>query len=211
MSQDTETLQSTDTFSEDEKEPAKAGKKKRTPLSYIREALLYVVLFAVCLYVMPNYVVQRTLVDGESMENTLHDKENLLVDKLSYRFTDPKRYDIIVFYPKGREVKSKYYVKRIYGLPGETIQIRDNTIYINGEPIEDPYAKDVTGDGGVAEEGVTLADDEYFVLGDNREVSLDSRASKEEQPGAPGFVKMKNIAGKVILRIWPLDKFGVPD
>lgn len=135
------------------------------------------------------------------MEETLHEGESLLVNKLS--FYEPSRYDIIVFYPQGEEV-DEYYVKRIYGLPGETVQITGNDIYINGEKIEDNYAKNAMDDSGIAEEPLTLADDEYFVLGDNREVSLDSR-----DPDV-GPVKEKNIAGHVVLRIWPLSKFGKP-
>ena len=109
--------------------------KKKT----LVEALIYVLLIIVCVWLVPKYVVQRTVVSGESMQDTLQNGESLLVDKVSYHFTDPKRYDIIVFYPKGRDVE-EYYVKRIYGLPGETVQIKDNDIYINGNKIDDPYA-----------------------------------------------------------------------
>ena len=194
---------------ENEQKKDKKEKKKRTPLSYIIEGLIYLVLIFVCVYVVPNYVIQRTVVKGESMEDTLHNKESLLVDKISYRFHDPERYDIIVFYPRGRDVE-EYYVKRIYGLPGETIQIKENDIYINGKKIDDPYAKDAMLSAGLAEEPYTLAEDEYFVLGDHRSVSLDSRTTPEMQPDGPGPVKFENIAGKVVLRIWPLSKFGVP-
>ena len=184
-------------------------KKKPSKLKYLIEGLIYIALIVICVYVVPNYVIQRTIVSGESMEDTLHDKESLLIDKISYRFTDPKRYDIIVFYPKGRDV-NEYYVKRIYGLPGETIQIKGDDIYINNEKIEDPYAKDAMSTGGIAEEPFTLAEDEYFVLGDHRSLSQDSRFTPEDDVNAPGPVKFENIAGKVILRIWPLNKFGVP-
>ncbi|MCR5692261.1 MAG: signal peptidase I, partial [Eubacterium sp.] len=83
----------------------------------ILELLIYAALIFVCVWVVPRYVVQRTVVSGESMMDTLHDEESLLVDKISYRFSDPERYDIVVFYPMGRDVE-EYYVKRIYGLPG---------------------------------------------------------------------------------------------
>ncbi len=195
-------------FNEEER-PSEVRKPSR--LKYVIEGLIYIALIVVCVYVVPKYVIQRTVVKGESMEDTLHDAESLLIDKISYRFTDPKRYDIIVFYPKGRDV-DEYYVKRIYGLPGETIQIKGNDIFINGEKIDDPYAKDSMSTGGIANEPYTLGEDEYFVLGDHRSVSQDSRFTPEtsNDKNAPGPVKFENISGKVILRIWPLGKFGVP-
>lgn len=211
--------------------------KQRKVTSYLLEFLIYAVLIFFCICIVPNYIIQRTVVSGASMQDTLEDKESLLVDKISYRFSAPKRYDIIVFYPKGRDV-DEYYVKRIFGLPGETVQIKDNDIYINDEKVEDPYAKDAMSSAGIANEPYTLGDDEYFVLGDHRSISVDSRyidpdsalassaqafveshkANADEidnyeyyEENGPGPVKFENIAGKVILRIWPLKKFGSPD
>lgn len=193
-----------------ENEEENKEKKKRSPLSYLLEGLVYIALIITCVYIVPNYVVQRTVVSGDSMQDTLQNEESLLVDKISYRFTDPKRYDIIVFYPKGRDVE-EFYVKRIYGLPGETIQIKGDDIYINGSKIDDPYAKDSMDSAGIAKEPYTLADDEYFVLGDHRSVSIDSRITPDDPLEGPGPVKFENIAGKVFLRIWPLKKFGIPE
>ena len=177
--------------------------KKRSALSIVVELLIYAILVVVCVFWVPEHVVQRTVVKGESMENTLHDEESLLVNKLKYKFSDPERYDIVVFYPKGRDV-DEYYVKRVYGLPGETIQIKENDILVNGEKIDDEYAKNVMDDAGIAEEPITLGEDEYFLLGDNRMVSLDRRDPEV------GLVKKENIAGHVALRIWPLSQFGTP-
>ena len=136
------------------------------------------------------------------MESTLHNKENLLVEKVSYRFKDPDRFDVIVFYPYGRE-SDDYYIKRVIGLPGETVQIKGDTIYINGEEIKENYGKDPMVYAGIAEEPLKLADDEFFVLGDNREVSEDSRYEEV------GPVKRENIEGKAILRIYPFSEFGI--
>ena len=202
-------------------------KKKRSPLSIGIEIGIYALLLFICIYVVPTFVVQRTAVSGESMEETLHDGESMLINKLSYRFHDPERYDIIVFYPKGKEVDdSEYYVKRIYGLPGETVQIKENDIYINGKKIEDPYAKNAMDEAGLAAKPYKLKEDEFFVLGDNRQVSLDSRKiptqDKEKyadmyneedleymsEDDAPGPVTRDKIEGKVFFRIWPLSEFG---
>lgn len=185
----------------DNKPISKAMKIK----NIIKEAIIYVLIFIVVLYFIPNYVIQKTIVDGPSMENTLENKDHLFVEKLSYRFGNPKRFDIVVFYPYGREDKDDYYVKRVIGLPGETIQIIGSDIYINGEILEENYGKDPITYAGIASEPIKLNDDEYFVLGDNRTVSLDSRYEKV------GVVDGDLIDGKVILRIWPLNKFGLLD
>ena len=195
---------------DDLQENRKAARKKRSPFSIIFEVLLYVAIIVFCIFVVPTYILQRTVVDGNSMQDTLQNGDSLLVNKFIYRIHDPERYDIIVFYPKGHDV-DEYYVKRIYGLPGETVYIDNNSIYINGKKIDDPYAKDAMDDSqielGTKEKPYTLKSDEYYVLGDHRSVSLDSRSIPQgEDPDAPGPVKRENIAGKVFLRIWPLNQ-----
>lgn len=175
--------------------------KKRKVKGIITELLIYAAIIVMCVCVVPKYVLQRTIVDGTSMMDTLSDGDNLLVEKVTYRISDPKRFDVIVFYPHGRQ-SSDYYIKRVIGLPGETIQIKGNTIYINGKAIKENYGKDPMTESGIAEEPLKLADDEFFVLGDNREISDDSRYEDV------GPVKRKNIAGRAILRISPLSEFG---
>lgn len=170
--------------------------------SLIRELIIYALLLILCVRIVPTYIIQRTIVDGPSMEDTLHDGESLLVEKISWHFGWIDRFDIIVFYPYGREVEEEYYVKRVIGLPGETVQIIGSEIYINGEVLEENYGKDPIMNPGRAAEPITLGEDEYFVLGDNRAVSLDSRYD------SVGNVKRENIGGKAIFRIWPLNKFG---
>lgn len=168
----------------------------------IKEIALYAVIFVLFVFIIPRYVVQLTIVDGRSMTNTLQDKDRLFVEKISYRFNDPERFDIIVFYPEGRD-SDEYYVKRVIGLPGETVQIKDSVIYINDEPIEDNYRKEFyISYNGIASEPVTLGEDQFFVMGDNRNGSTDSR-----DPSV-GLVDRENIDGRVVLRVYPFDKIG---
>ncbi len=178
--------------------------KKSSLKSFLFDLLFYAILIFVSLYVVPNYVLQRTIVDGESMENTLSDGEHLFVEKISYRMDILNRFDIIVFYPYGRD-NEEYYVKRIIGLPGETLQIKNSKIYIDGEVLEENYGKEPILDPGRAAEPIVLEDDEYFVMGDNRNISKDSRYS------VVGNVQRKNIGGKAFFRISPLKEFGTID
>lgn len=170
----------------------------------IVELCIYVAIIVLCVAFVPKYVLQRTIVEGKSMMNTLKNGENLLVEKVSYHFTDPDRFDVIVFYPHGRE-STDYYIKRVIGLPGETVQIIGEDIYIDGEKLEENFGKDPIIEAGMADEPIKLGDDEFFVLGDNRTVSEDSRYEEV------GPVKRENIEGKAILRIYPLSEFGTFD
>ena len=163
---------------------------------------LYVVFVIAAVWVVITFVGQRTEVSGDSMYNTLEDGDNLWIDKLSYRFTDPERYDIVVFPYNGSDV---FYIKRIIGMPGETIRIdEEGNIYINGEVLEEDYGYEtiVPGMIGRAGEEITLGDDEYFVMGDNRNDSKDSRFEEV------GNIHRDEFEGKAAIRIWPLSKFG---
>lgn len=200
---------------EKEKDSEEKVEDKNKPLSKkilsgITELLLYIVIAVVCIFVIPKYVIQRTEVSGPSMESTLHDKDSIMVEKVSYRFGNPSRFDIIVFYhffdednqDKKDENAYDLYVKRIIGLPGETVQIVGETILINGKPLEENYGKDPINYQGVAEEPIVLGEDEYFVLGDNREVSQDSRYEEV------GNIKKDQIVGKAWVRVYPFNKMG---
>lgn len=165
--------------------------------------LLYIVIVIGATYLIVTYVGQRTKVSGDSMEATLHDEDNLIVDKISYRFRDPKRYEIIVFPYKYAE--NTYYIKRIIGLPGETVQIIDGYVYINGEKLDETYGLEVIDSTkyGLAAEPIVLGEDEYFVLGDNRNHSSDSR-----DPSV-GILNREDLMGRAWVRIWPLNSIGV--
>ena len=146
-----------------------------------------------------HFVGQRTVVNGVSMQPTLSDGDNLIVDKLSYRFHDPDRFDIIVF----PQEDGRYFIKRIIGLPGESVRIdEDGFIYINGENLQESYGKEVMRDPGLAKDGIQLGADEYFVLGDNRNDSMDSRMAEV------GPIVGERIIGRAWLRIYPFDQIG---
>lgn len=163
---------------------------------------IYLFVVLVLTYLVITFVGQRTQVSGSSMETTLSDEDNLIVDKISYRFSEPKRFDIIVFPFEYEE--DTYYIKRIIGMPGERVQIDgEGNIYIDGEVLEESYGREIMESPGRAWEEITLAEDEYFVLGDNRNHSSDSR-----DPSV-GNIKRKDIIGRAFLRIWPFEKFGI--
>ncbi len=179
--------------------------EKSNEKSIMRELfgwVLYILIVVGLTYLILTYVGQRTRVSGHSMETTLSDGDNLIVDKLSYRFGDPKRYDIIVFPYKYKE--NTYYIKRIIGLPGETVQVTDGYAYIDGELLEsDVYGAEIMDNSGIAGEPLTLDEDEYFVLGDNRNNSSDSR-----DPSV-GILTREDLLGRAWIRIYPFDKMGV--
>jgi signal peptidase I len=140
-------------------------------------------------------VVQQRLVEGTSMEPTLHTGQRLLINRLAvHGFGQPQRGDIVVFHSWG---DGKDYIKRVIGLPGERVAIHDATVYIDGTALDEPYLDQPTHDT-VAE--VTLAQDEYYVLGDNRGNSADSRFY--------GPLHADHIVGTAFLSLWPLEDFG---
>ncbi len=190
---------------EEEEQPRKKKKKDKKKKKQEKEeinivkdlislALYILAIVAVCWLIL-TYVGQRTEVSGDSMNDTLHNGDSLWIDKLSYHFKDPERFDIVVF--PYEEEDDTYYIKRIIGLPGETVYIdEDGVIYINDEPLEEDYGKEVIEENhrGLAAEPVTLGDDEYFVMGDNRNNSRDSRLSDV------GNIHKDKFVGKAVFR-----------
>ena len=166
--------------------------------------IVYIAFICLFVFLILHYVGQRTVVRGDSMDNTLRDGQNLIMDKISYRFHDPERFDIVIFPGPEENGEHPYYIKRVIGLPGEIVQIKDGAVYINGERLtEDVYGiTDYIDEPGIAEEPLLLGEDEYFCLGDNRPVSYDSRYEEV------GTVERSEIVGKVWIRIWPLSLFG---
>ncbi len=170
-------------------------------LKEILSTSLYLLFVLCAIYLVIHFVGQRTQVQGSSMEPKLSSDDNLIVDKISYRFHDPERFDIVVF--PFRYEENTFYIKRVIGLPGETIRIDEmGNILIDGNILEESYGKEVIQNPGRAYEEIVLADDEYFLMGDSRNNSTDSR-----DPSV-GNVRRDEIVGRAWLRIWPLDKFG---
>ena len=158
--------------------------------------IVSILLIVAVSYLIVTFVGQRTQVSGSSMETTLSDGDHLIVDKISYRFREPQRYEIVVF--PYRYEKNTYYIKRIIGLPGETVQIVDGYIYINGKQLDEHYGNEIIEEAGMAAEPVTLGEDEYFVMGDNRNDSKDSRYWINP------YVSKDKILGKAVFRYWPI-------
>ncbi len=146
-----------------------------------------------------NYCIWHTQVDGISMEPALENGDKLIIDKLSYHFRDPERFEIVVFPQK----IGVYYVKRIIGLPGETVQIKDGKIYINDILLVENYGNEPIDEDYTMELPVTLGKDQYFVLGDNRNHSVDSR-----EPSV-GAVSKNYIVGRAWMILYPKDRIQV--
>lgn len=218
-------------------EITKKGEEKNNIIKklVIKEAIefvLYIAFVLLCVFLIITFVGQRTVVNGDSMYDTLEDEDNLWVDKFTYHFKDPERFDIVVFpvYDsdqdrayvfsenatddidwKAMEEKDHkdedydYFIKRIIGLPGERVRIdEEGNIYINGEILKEDYgyeAIDIDHIGRASKE-VMLGEDEYFVMGDNRNNSEDSRYY------VVGNLNRKRIKGKAVFRLWPLSGFG---
>ena len=160
---------------------------------FIKDAIKYI-LFIIIVLVIAIYVIGLQQIIGDSMNPTLNNNDVIIVDKLTPKFINLKRGDIISFYFE----ESKFLIKRVIGLPGEHIEIKNNKIYINNEEIND-YVTANTSDFSLTELGYKkIPENMYFVLGDNRENSLDSRDYRV------GLIHKDNIIGKKIVRLWPL-------
>ncbi|MCI8947961.1 MAG: signal peptidase I [Lachnospiraceae bacterium] len=167
-------------------------KKKKISSTALREiAEWFFLVFTAILIatVLVFSIGMRTSVIGVSMEPGLYNGQEILINHFLYKIVSPKRGDVIVFLPNGNQ-NTHYYVKRVVGLPGETVQIKDERLYINGVLAEEDEGYDKMADAGITENEITLGSDEYFVLGDNRNNSEDSRS------GNIGPIKRDNIVGK---------------
>lgn len=164
---------------------------------WILEICITIAIAFVCTY----FFGVRSSVIGSSMSAQLEDGDEVLINRFSYKFTSPKPGDVIAFFPNGN-TNTHYYVKRVIGVPGDSVQIKDGVIWINGEEYEETIASARMEEAGIAAEPMTLGEDEYFVLGDNRNNSEDSRFANI------GNVKEDYIIGKVWFIIAPRNKIG---
>ncbi len=183
----------------------KQRKKFNVPL--FKEILSWIIEIAVVVaiaYVIVSFWGFRTSVVGPAMENTLSNDNQILVNRFHYILSDPKAGDIIVFRPNGNE-KSHYYVRRVIGVPGDTVLIQNGAVYINGELYNENVDVASIEDAGLAADKIELKEDEYFVLGDNRNNSEDSRYANI------GNIKKEYIVGKAWFRLGSIGDIGFID
>jgi signal peptidase I len=160
---------------------------------FIQESLQVVLPALILALTVHLFLAQATIVYGQSMEPNLYERQRLIIDKVSYHFFPPQRNDIVVIAMPDMD---EMLVKRVIGLPGETVEVRNGVVYVNNEPLPEPFPHDL---GYQSMEATVLGPLNYFVMGDNRDNSNDSRSF--------GPVQREYILGRVWLRYWPLDQF----
>lgn len=157
---------------------------------FLSDALKYILIGIVILLIFV-YVISLEQVIGPSMEPNYKEREIYLLNKIKYKFTDPKRFEVVVVSTSS----SKYMIKRVIGLPNDKLEYKNNNLYINDELIEENYDRT----GSTENFGpLIIPENSYFVLGDNRENSTDSRKF--------GYIEKKDVIGKVEFRLWPIIK-----
>ncbi|MDE5055344.1 signal peptidase I [Niallia taxi] len=156
---------------------------------YIRKNLVVFIVACIFLFVTRSYLFSLGKVDGESMYPTLNDHDYVLLNKVSYKIGKPKRFDIIMFTLPDNSVL----IKRVIGLPGEKIELKNNNLYINGSVVKEPFLIEDTDDF----DSITIPVGEIFVMGDNRNHSTDSRVF--------GTIPILNILGEASFNIWPIN------
>jgi len=181
-------------------------KESKKPLikKIIIESIIWIVQIVLVVslaYVIVHFTMERTSMIGDSMEATLYNQDKIVINKFAYRFTEPKRFDVVVFKQEDKE-HSFYNIKRIIGLPGETVEIVDGVVYVNGSILSEPINIDKMNNSGLAGEEISLDENEYFVLGDNRNNSEDSRFANI------GNILKDDIVGKAWIKI---NKFNFID
>lgn len=160
------------------------------------------IIIAVIIAIVVIQFIKPTIVKESSMEPSFYANDYLFVSKQSYTFSEPERGDVVVFHSelKQKNGDEKLLIKRIIGLPGDTVDIKDEKVYLNGEELKEDYTKDGYTTGEI--EGLVVPEGQVFCMGDNRRVSIDSRYPEV------GCVDIDEIIGKVVLRVYPFSEFG---
>ena len=176
----------------------------RNPLlRNIAEWIVSILLGILLFLVVRNFLFRLAHVEGNSMEPTLLHGDMVILNRFSYLFSDPRLGDIVAFpYPQD---PSEYYIKRIVAVPGDTVDLRNGTFYVNGSPLDDDFSYDLILARGDVDFPITIEEGRYFVLGDNRNGSVDSRFQ------SVGTIQSSEMVGRVAIRLWPIGRFGQVD
>ncbi len=184
--------------------------KKPKYKKYLKSLILWIVEIVLVIstaYLIIEYAVEKTTMLGVSMNTTLNEGDKIIINKLAYIKGEPERYDVIVF-SQSKSGHGYYNIKRVIGLPGETIEIVNGSVYINGEKLQEEIPVESMRVAGLADEAIVLGENEYFVLGDNRNYSEDSRFANI------GIIVKSDIIGKAWIRLEPfsiIDKINKND
>ena len=170
--------------------------RKRELMEWLRAIVLALVVGGVL-----SFTIRPTLVSGNSMTPTLNDRNYLIIDKMTYRFEKPSRGDIVVFKTtlKTADGSPKDLIKRVVGLPGDAVKITEGLVYIDDQLLKESYVLEEFTDGDIE---VIIPEGQVFVLGDNRDVSMDSRSVEI------GLVPIEQIRGRILIRVLPVNDFG---
>lgn len=168
---------------------------------FLREVIETIILIG-AIYALVNLATVRFIVEGPSMQPNFQTGQVLVISRLNYLMNQPQRGEIVVFNPPGQPADEPPYIKRVIGLPGETVEIRDTKVYVNGIELDEPYINEPCDPGRCPDKTWVLGADEYFMMGDNRNHSSDSR-------GFPTPVTRDRIIGEALIRYWPPQDWGL--
>lgn len=168
--------------------------------SFIRETLETLLLIA-AIYALVNLATVRYFIDGPSMQPSFYEGQFLVVSRVTYLIGQPERGDVVVFNAPNNDVEDPPLIKRLIGMPGDSIELRDTQVYINGALLDEPYIKEACRANRCPDESWQLASDEYFMMGDNRNNSRDSRVF--------GPVSRDRLIGEAFIRYWPPTDWGI--